>query len=142
MLTSDRITSCTDDGGLLALPFVKDDPKWRRPGSRGPRCFWAVKTTGDTTADCDLGSTYARAALDHMERTRLSRLLGSIATDMALQPQAYECEDKMIVIGFMSEIARFSRYGWHIAQEARALPNGALTIAREKPEEQEIDGVI
>jgi len=129
----------------LNLPFIKDSPDWK-PGKseRGPRCFWSVKTTGDVQADCELGKEYARALLDHMLRTRCGPLLGWVAFAMADDPRFYEGEEKMIMVGFMAEIARNAMYGRHIIKAAGEMGDGGMLVLRNEEREEEtakVDGI-
>ena len=53
------------------LPFVAD----RVPDDVNPnrRCFWSVKPTGDSVADCRTGSSYAIAYLRYERASRIER---------------------------------------------------------------------
>jgi hypothetical protein len=129
--------TCTDDPApeITALPFVKDDPAWEVPGERGPQCFWAVEIPDDDSQDWERGAEYAKAALQYMNETRFTPLLGHITNDMILKAPDFDRPEGRIVIGFMQEIARYALYGWRIAQQARALPNGWSMVVSAKPVE-------
>jgi hypothetical protein len=124
------LTSNDTDTGLTSLPFIKDDPEWmpnNHLGSRGRRCFWSVKTTGEVQADCELGSAYARAALDHMIETDLNPLLGWITVSMG-ESRAYDSDAKMIFVGFLGEIARLAMLGRHVCNALEETQPGGMVV--------------
>ena len=93
-------TAKADD--MLSLSFVTD----KRPGSRGPRCFWNVEPTGDYTADCEKGHELALEAVACIRKERFDYLLNWIVEDM---PRGEEMTG--IEVGFLSSVAHIAAHG-------------------------------
>ena len=72
---------------ITTLPFVQDRD--------GKRCFWAVKPTGDYTADCRTGQDYALRFLDYSAQSNGGAILQLIVPDMPREQSGIE-------IGFWS----------------------------------------
>src|SRR5262249_25701769 len=114
-------------------PFVKDDPSFAVLGSHGSRSFWAVETTGGVQSDCELGRQYANAAVDYMRSEKFSPLLGHIVAGMAQDPRYTEGNDKMIMVGFMGEIARLAAFGRRVIDAVDHVQTGWMTVAYKYP---------
>ena len=134
-----------NDTGLAALPFIKDDPEGTPPahlGGRSQRRFWAVETTGEVTADCNLGEAYAGAAADHMLAQGASPLLGWIAFAMA-ESRTYESDAKMIAVGFMGEIARLAMFGRRCLKAMEEVKQGGkLVLEHQEPDGSDDDDFV
>jgi hypothetical protein len=127
-----------EDDGLLALPFVKDDPEWTPESERGPRDFWAVETTGDAWQDWTLGEEYAKIVLDYMTKEQFSPLLGYIVDAMILKGELLGAPSGRIIVGFMEEMARCAMFGRHILRTQEMLQRSETIIIRRAPEEEPV----
>jgi hypothetical protein len=82
-----------------SLPFVK-----KNPPKVGGYCYWAVKPSGDYSADCNAGRAYAQMLLPFLKYNGGIPMLGYIIFDM-IRSRA-DKKDKGLVVGFMAELSR------------------------------------
>jgi hypothetical protein len=118
----------------IDLPFVKDDPDWKRKSGVAPRDFWTVETTGKPEVDSRLGNDFALQLLDYInEHDGWSYLLGWAVFDMIAKAEKSATDDKMIIFGFMEEIAHHAAYGRKILKDDEKLMPGAMMAIFKDP---------
>ncbi len=131
---------------LSDLPFVYDDPTWTVEKGRetdwGPRSYWNVSPTGETAKDSDMGNELARAALDYIAAHDGNPVLGWVVLSMLRQPEKAAGEDRMVIVGFMGEVARYAAWGRKVLRSYEELKPGGMIAIMKDPRSGRMMGVF